>query len=164
MSRVAPIDEARLPHAQHAVAVEASGLAGLESDAVVGDADRGPVAVAAIRDLEAPGPRMALGVGDRLLDDPPQLALLEERQPVVGVGLDGDLHPGSFGDPLGVLIEDRREARILADVGAKVVQRVAYLADDPPYVVPQLVEGRPEVGSLRLPGDDPIEFERQVGE
>ena len=112
------------------------------------------------------GPGVALDVGDRLLGDAPQLALLQDRQPAGLLGAHG-----STSRPLRSRTRSRKassvvgEALRLGDVGAQVVEGVADLADDAADVGAQLVEG---VADGLAPGapllHDAVELEGEVGE
>jgi hypothetical protein len=109
---------------------------------------------------------MALHVGDRLLGDAPQLALLHQSQAGGLVGPQSHLqaaaarHPGQEG------LDGVGHRAVLAHVGAQVVERVAHLADHAPHVGAQLLEGGHGglvPGQLAVLGD-PVQLEGQVGQ
>src|SRR5579864_6977931 len=70
-----------LPHADHAVGVDPARPTDGEAEAVVGDHEKGVLAVAAPLHVEVGGAGMTFDVADRLLGDTPHLPLLGHRQP-----------------------------------------------------------------------------------
>ena len=110
------------------------------------------------------GARVAFDVGDRLLGDPPQLPLLDERQPAVFWCVEVHLDAAPLLDPLEEAVEGLDQALLVGHVGAQVVRACRAPATAGRRTSVAARRARSDRTSSRDLAADAVEPEGQVGE